>query len=149
VRLWGRAPHPFTFAGQHVRIGAAARFWGITLSDTDTRLADRVLCQTPARCSFALTAGRGALRAAGSTDGIQVDQGVARKAKQKPESEMEGTKTAFGSTLSVPPDSVIGVVKIGVFVAGSGGSGALSLAPVPSPNCHDAGIASERSPHSY
>src|SRR5262249_58479865 len=28
-----------------------------------------------------------------ASNGIQVDQGVARKAKQKPEGEMEGTKT--------------------------------------------------------
>jgi len=29
-----------------------------------------------------------------TSNGIQVDQGVARKAKQKPEGEMEGAKTA-------------------------------------------------------
>jgi hypothetical protein len=32
-----------------------------------------------------------------ASNGIQVDQGVARKAKQKPESEMEETKTAAAS----------------------------------------------------
>ena len=32
-----------------------------------------------------------------ASNGIQVDQGVARKAKQKPEGEMEGTKTAAAS----------------------------------------------------
>jgi hypothetical protein len=32
-----------------------------------------------------------------ASDGIQVDQGVARKAKQKPEGEMEETKTATAS----------------------------------------------------
>jgi hypothetical protein len=32
-----------------------------------------------------------------ASNGIQVDQGVARKAKQKPEGEMEKTKTAAAS----------------------------------------------------
>jgi hypothetical protein len=32
-----------------------------------------------------------------ASDGIQVDQGVARKAKQKPEGEMEEMKTAAAS----------------------------------------------------
>src|SRR5262245_31370008 len=32
-----------------------------------------------------------------ASNGIQVDQGVARKAKQKPEGEMEGTKTTAPS----------------------------------------------------
>jgi hypothetical protein len=32
-----------------------------------------------------------------ASNGIQVDQGVARKAKQKPEGEMEETKTAAAS----------------------------------------------------
>jgi len=43
-------------------------------------------------------AGRGAnWTTATASNGIQVDQGVARKAKQKPEGEMEGTKTAAAS----------------------------------------------------
>jgi hypothetical protein len=33
----------------------------------------------------------------GANNGIQVDQGGARKAKQKPEGEMEGAKTTAAS----------------------------------------------------
>jgi hypothetical protein len=38
--------------------------------------------------------GVGALNRSGYTNGKEVDQGVARKAQQEPEGEMEGTETA-------------------------------------------------------
>jgi hypothetical protein len=41
--------------------------------------------------------GRSLNHSSRASNGIQVDQGVARKAKQKPEGEMEGTKTAAAS----------------------------------------------------
>jgi hypothetical protein len=53
-RAWGptcNKPHPFTFAGQHVRIGAAAgRFWDITLSGMTSLCADRGRAQPRPAC---------------------------------------------------------------------------------------------------
>ena len=65
-----------------------------------------------------------------ASNGIQVDQGVARKAKQKPEGDGRNENdSSVGSALNVPPDNVIGVVKVGPSVIGSGGSGRLVIRP--------------------
>ena len=55
------APHPFTFAGQHVRIGAAAgRFWGITLSGMTLDSRSSASWPAPARSLPCSRPGRGA-----------------------------------------------------------------------------------------
>ena len=58
-----QAPRPFTFAGQHVRIGAAVgRFWGITLLGMTRGGARPAPCQV-ARCAEPRPAVRALFRA--------------------------------------------------------------------------------------
>ena len=57
----------------------------------------RVPSPGPLPCRNHGGSGRSLTATTESCNGIQVDQGVARKAKQKSEGEMEGTKTAAAS----------------------------------------------------